>query len=271
VPTSDVSVFWLRAAALCYLPGLVYAAGLGLRRSLVSFRLAQLVFAIGAVLHLVSLVDLARAVGHFPADNVYESVSLCALLLAALFLFVHWRYRFESLAMVIFPLVLVLTAVAGFGGMPATWGNPRVRDAWLILHVTLAIAGYATLLVAAGASVFYLVQERRLKLKVISSQLPPLATLDQVLSRAMAIGFVLITLAVVMGSIWGFVETGTSWVAEPKIVVAWATWLGYLLMLYLRVGAGWRGRKAAMMALSVLGFSALTWAAHIGVRAELTR
>jgi ABC-type uncharacterized transport system permease subunit len=173
--------------------------------------------------------------------------------------------------MVIFPLVLVLTAVAGFGGMPATWGNPRVRDAWLILHVTLAIAGYATLLVAAGASVFYLVQERRLKLKVISSQLPPLATLDQVLSRAMAIGFVLITLAVVMGSIWGFVETGTSWVAEPKIVVAWATWLGYLLMLYLRVGAGWRGRKAAMMALSVLGFSALTWAAHIGVRAELTR
>jgi ABC-type transport system involved in cytochrome c biogenesis permease subunit len=84
-------------------------------------------------------------------------------------------------------------------------------------------------------------------------------------------GFVLITLAVLMGSIWGFIESGTAWVSDPKIVVAWATWLGYLVMVFLRVSAGWRGRKAAVMALSVLGFSVLTWAAHVGIRESLLR
>jgi hypothetical protein len=37
------------------------------------------------------------------------------------------------------------------------------------------------------------------------------------------------------------------------------------------VTAGWRGRKAAVMALSVLGFSMLTWAAHVGLRSDLLR
>jgi hypothetical protein len=39
-------------------------------------------------------------------------------------------------------------------------------------------------------------------------------------------------------------------------------------MVFLRMSAGWRGRKAAVMALSVVGFSVLTWAAHAGLTAE---
>jgi hypothetical protein len=37
-------------------------------------------------------------------------------------------------------------------------------------------------------------------------------------------------------------------------------------MVFLRVTAGWRGRKAAVMAITVLGCSAATWVAHIGLR-----
>ena len=40
-------------------------------------------------------------------------------------------------------------------------------------------------------------------------------------------------------------------------------------MIFLRASAGWRGRKAAVMALVVLGCAALTWAAHVGLRPTL--
>jgi ABC-type transport system involved in cytochrome c biogenesis permease subunit len=267
----DVSIFWLRVAAAFYFPGLLAAVfSLSRRRPLV-FRPALFLFGIAALLHFVSLVDLARQTKRFPAETFYESISLCAFLLAVLFLFVNWRYKFASLSTFIFPLVAVMTLVGATSAPVAPWTDPRVRNAWLLLHVTLAIAGYAALVVAAAASLFYIVQERRLKRKQTSDRLPPLATLDDVLSRSMALGFILITLAVVMGSVWGFIESGTAWIADPKIVVAWVTWLGYLTIVFLRVSAGWRGRKAALMTIGVLGFSALTWATHIGIRSELTR
>ena len=42
-------------------------------------------------------------------------MSLCAFLITALFLFVYWRYKLESLSVFIFPLVFVMTLVASLG------------------------------------------------------------------------------------------------------------------------------------------------------------
>jgi ABC-type transport system involved in cytochrome c biogenesis permease subunit len=271
VTETDISVFWLRVATALYLPAIVYAALLALRRAFIPFRAALASFGLGAVFHFVSLIDLWRQTGHFPAQSFYDSISLCAFLLATLFLFVNWRYQFESLSILIFPLVFLMALVGATSAPVGPWRSDGVRDAWLLLHVTLAVAGYASLLLAAAASIFYLLQEQRLKAKQLSHKLPPLAILDNLLSRSMGIGFVLITLATVMGSIWGFIESGTQWVADPKILVAWITWLGYLLLVFLRLGIGWRGRKVAITAIGVLGVSVLTWVTHIGIREHLSR
>jgi ABC-type transport system involved in cytochrome c biogenesis permease subunit len=60
-------------------------------------------------------------------------------------------------------------------------------------------------------------------------------------------------------------------VGEPKIIIAMATWGLYLAMVWLRTVVGWRGRRAAYLAVAVVGFSAATWAAHIGLRGLFTR
>jgi len=82
---------------------------------------------------------------------------------------------------------------------------------------------------------------------------------------------VLITLSVIAGSTWAFVESGTRWITEPKVAISLVTWGFYLLMVFLRTSAGWRGRKAAMLVLVVIGSSALTWAAHVGLRPGLVQ
>jgi ABC-type transport system involved in cytochrome c biogenesis permease subunit len=269
-----MSIFWLRVAAVLYSVGLLHAILTVLRRPARLARPAVATFTVGVVLHFVSLVEMAVAVRHLPVDNFYESASVCAFLIALVFLFVQWRYQFAPLGVFLYPLVFVLTLVAATEFPVAGWANPRVRDAWLLVHVLLILVGYAALLLTAVASVFYLVQERHLKRKqprAFFDRLPPLGTLDNLITTSMGFAFAFITLGVVAASTWAFIESGTRWIREAKIVIAFLTWGACLLMVFLRASAGWRGRKAALLAIVTLGLGVVTWAAHVGLRSLLAQ
>jgi len=271
----EMSVLWLRLAALLYGLALLQAILTLLRRGDRLFPYALTAFQIAVVLHTVAFVEHSVALRHLAANNFYETASLCALFFALVYLFVEWRYHFAALSIFIFPLVSLLTLIAAMGAPITSWTDPRVRSVWLIIHILLVLIGYAGLLVSAEASVLYLFQERRLKRRhstaglfdrFIPKRLPPLETLDKLITLSMSVGFAAVTLGVIAGSGWASVEYGTRWISQPKIVVSLVTWAFYLLMMFLRLSAGWRGRKAAFLSLTVLGFAAVTWAAHVGLR-----
>ncbi len=245
-----------------------------LRRKQTLYAPAIATFRAGAVVHAVSITELSRVYGHIAVDNFYETLSLCALLVAVVFLIVEWRYRFSSPAVALFPLVFLMTLVGAMERPVGTWADERLRKVWLVMHIVLILAGVGALVFTAVASVFYLIQERRLKTKragTLLEKLPPLATLDNLIARSMALGFVFFTLGVIMAVTWAFVETGTRWIGDPNVTFSLLTWLLCLIMIFLRGTAGWRGRKAAILVLVVLGCSALTWAAHIGLGPTLLR
>jgi ABC-type uncharacterized transport system permease subunit len=269
---AESSIFWLRVAAFLYAVGLLHSLLSILKRAHHFYGFALRVFRVGVVLHGVALVELARAEGRLPVENFYGTISVCAFLIALVFLFVDWRYHFSSTSIALFPLVFLMTLVAGMQQPVAAWSDVRVRDAWLIVHIVLVLAGYAALLLTAVSSVFYLIQERRLKAKrspALLDKLPPLGTLDELISNSMGFGFVFITLGVIFGVMWAFIELGTRWVGNASITLAFLTWALCLLMILMRASAGWRGRKAALMSLVVLGCGALTWIAHAGLRPTL--
>jgi ABC-type uncharacterized transport system permease subunit len=262
---AEMSVIWLRVALALYSLGLLHAILTLVRRKERLFRVALGAFAMGAVFHFVSIVEEGIVNRRCPITNFYETLSMCAFLVVLAYLFVHWRYHLTSLSVFIFPLVFVMTLVAGLGNPVSAWSSPVVRNAWLTVHIVLVLLGYAALLFTAVASVLYLFQERELKSKKPHSfyyRLPPLGTLDDLISKSMAIGFALITLAVIAGSTWAFIELKSAWIEQPKIAISFFTWGVYLALVCLRVAAGWRGRKAAIMTVALVGFAALTWAAH---------
>jgi ABC-type uncharacterized transport system permease subunit len=270
---AESSIFWLRVAACLYGIGLVHSMFVLLRRNQSLYPFALGTFRVAVVLHGVALVELATAYGRLPLDSFFDTLCVCAFLIALVFLLVEWRYHFSSTAVALFPLIFLMTLVASTEQPVTSWPNVGVRDAWLIVHIVLVLAGYAALLLTAIASVFYLMQERRLKSKkqnALLEKLPPLATLDNMISISMGMGFVLLTLGMIFAVTWASVESGTRWIGAPQIQLSLFTWLLCLVMIFLRASAGWRGRKAAVMALAVLGCAALTWAAHVGLRPTLS-
>jgi ABC-type uncharacterized transport system permease subunit len=269
---AEMSVIWLRVAAALYSLGLVHSILTLVRRRDHLFRVALGAFGIGSVFHFVSIVEEGIINNRCPIANFYETLSMCAFLFAVLYLVVHFRYKVESLSVFAFPLVFVMALVATLGNPVEGLENPILRTTWLTIHIVLVLLGYAALLLTAGSSILYLFQERELKAKKPHKfyyRLPALGTLDDLISRSMAVGFVLMTLAVVAASTWASIYLKNDWIGQPKIVISFFTWGVYLALVCLRTTAGWRGRKAALMTVAVLGFSALTWAAHARLGALL--
>ena len=148
----------------------------------------------------------------------------------------------------------------------SAWTSPVIRNAWLNVHIVLVLLGYRGARCSPPvASLLYLFQERELKRKKPRKfyyRLPPLGTLDELISRSMALGFVLMTLAVIAATTWAFIEHQDRLDQPAAIAISFITWGSYLAMVFLRITAGWRGRKAAIMTVTVVGFSAITWVAH---------
>ncbi|MBV9265749.1 MAG: cytochrome c biogenesis protein CcsA [Acidobacteriaceae bacterium] len=269
-----MSVVWLRTAAALYSCGLLYALLYLFLKSTRLFRPALIAFGAGALFQFVSIVEFGASTGHLPLGNFYQTSSLCAFLIALAFLVAYSYYHIAVFSVCLFPLVFFMTLIAATEFPVAPWSNPVVRNTWLVIHVTTVLIGYAALVLSAVASIYYLLQERHLKRKEMvrsSNRLPPLATLDRLITQSMNIGFVFITAGTVTGIIWAFIESGTRWISDPKIAFFLFTWAFYLAMIFLRVSAGWRGRRMAWLAVSVLACSMITWATHVSLGSGLTR
>ena len=271
----ESSVFWLRVAACLYAVGLLHSILVVVRHGQSVFSIARAAFRVAVVLHGVAIVE--RLLFENASPNVfgggYQTLSVCAFLIALVFLIVEWKYRFEGLSVVLFPMVFGMTLVAAMERTPGPGAGEPMGQIWLGVHILLVLAGYAALSLTAVAAFAYLIQERRLKRKQASSlleRLPPLATLDNLISKSLGLGFAFLTLGLVFGIMWAVLYSpATSWIGDARITLSLLTWALLLVTMILRASVGWRGRKAAVMALAVLGCSALTWAAHAGLRATL--
>jgi len=217
---------------------------------------------------LVSIVDQTMAQGRLPVHNLHEMASLVAFLITGAFLLVYWRYKYESLAVFVFPTVFLLTMVASLGTAAGPPEGYTLGRWWLISHVLLLLLGYAALTLTFVAGVMYIIQEKELKSKrprAFYYRLPPLGALDDLAYRTLAVGFVLVTLGLISGSFWAFVEWGSNWIVDPTIALAFMTWAIYLAMVFSRLAIGWRGRKAAYFSIAGFCSAALTWIVNSGV------
>ena len=89
------------------------------------------------------------------------------------------------------------------------------------------------------------------------SRLPDAVTLDRLAYRIIVFAFPIWTLAIILGAIWAEEAWGRYWGWDPKEVWSFITWVVFAGYLHARATVGWRGRRAAILA--VVGFAALVF------------
>ena len=96
-------------------------------------------------------------------------------------------------------------------------------------------------------------EERGTTDRGLASRLPNADRLDSLAYRTIAFVFPVWTFAVIAGAIWAENAWGRYWGWDPKETWAFITWVAYAAYLHARATAGWKGRKAAYIALVAFG------------------
>lgn len=216
---------------------------------------ARMLMMVSGVLQLLYIFARFFRMGAIPLTNPHEAVVFFACAATWAYLTFRWRYKvknFGAFVSILVALLLVLAASFSTAFSPA----PAIlKSLWLPVHAGLSLAAYSFFSLAFCGGLMYLLQERELKSKRFGyffSRLPSLDALDQLNSHCLAIGFVLLTMGIVSGSLWLWQVHGVYWRWGEKEVSSLVIWLVYLVQLHQRFTVGWRGKRAAVMA--VIGF-----------------
>jgi ABC-type uncharacterized transport system permease subunit len=265
---------WLRVAAFLYGSSTIYALVALLRRKEITGKAVAPLIASGALLHLVAVAETTLS-GEVMPSLAKQSESILALVLVSFFLIVYARYKTATHGLFVFPLATLLTLSAALAGNPQPLEPSALRSGWIYTHIALIFAGYAALLFSFFSSLLYLLQERALKSKNLGAtwlgRLPSLAVIDDIGQRSLVLGFPFMTLGMIAGAMLANSQFGSSYFRDPKVVLSLLMWAVYMLLLFTRWTAGWRGRRAAVLSATAFACATGAWAAnYVGVARRFT-
>lgn len=215
-------------------------------------RIARMIFYAAAILHTFNIVARYFEAGHTPITSQHETVSFFAWSIAWCYLSFRWRYtvkNFGTFVSILTLLLMITAAIANRQVMPLV---PALQSWWLPIHASISIIADGFLALACVGGIMYLLQEREIKRKrfgLFYSRLPSLDALDKLNQHCLSVGFPLLTLGIVTGSIWAKQAWGAYWHWDPKETWSLITWFLYAALVHQRFTVGWRGRRAAIMTI----------------------
>lgn len=270
--SSQSAIMWMNV--LFMLAMLTYWFSL-YRRSAFSANVASVLTWVAVLFGFVGLMVrwyesylIGADVGHIPVSNLYEVFVLFCLITALLYL--HYEQKLNTKQLGGFVL-LVINAAVGF----ILWYTfdreahniqplvPALQSYWMKIHVPANFVGYGSFSLAAMVALAYLLASKG----VLASRLPSLEMLDDLMYKAIAIGFAFFTIATILGAMWAAEAWGGYWSWDPKETWALIVWLNYAAWLHLRMVKGLRGPLLAWW--SLIGLIITTFA-FLGVNMFLS-
>ncbi|HIK24568.1 MAG TPA: c-type cytochrome biogenesis protein CcsB [Thermosynechococcus sp. M46_R2017_013] len=242
--------------------------------------------------------------GYFPISNLYESLFFLCWGLTAMHLVAESISGQRLVGVVTAPVAMGITAFAALS-LPAEMQQsaplvPALKSNWLMMHVSVMMLSYATLMVGSLLAIAFLVVtwgkpvslkgssvgtgsfRRRMSepalepsigdggttvltqptLQLSLQRLTLAEALDNLSYRMIGLGFPLLTIGIISGAVWANEAWGAPWSWDPKETWALIVWLVYAAYLHARITRDWQGRKPAILA--TVGFG-VVWVCYLGV------
>lgn len=239
---------------------------------------------------LFALTLLSRWVSehYFPLSNLYESLIFLSWAISSIAIFLEKKTRSRLVTAIATPSLFFLSSFSSLT-LPIEMQKalplvPSLQSNWLMMHVSMMMVSYATLIVGSLLAILYLAlsffltpqtlkKEERLSpnesfttkengMTLAFSKVSLLESLDLWSYRVIGLGFPFLTIGIISGAVWANEAWGSYWSWDPKETWALITWLLFASYLHSRILKGWQGKKAAVLA--TVGFFVL-WICYLGV------
>ena len=230
--------------------------------------------------------------GYFPLSNLYESLLFLSWGISTIHLFIEFQTKSRLIGSIATPIIFFLSGFSSLT-LPTDMQKalplvPSLQSNWLMMHVTMMMISYATLIVGSLLSLLYLafvtfqstrsqaanvLSAQNMQVSAISQETaianPPnyaklslLQTVDLWSYRIIGLGFPFLTIGIISGAVWANEAWGSYWSWDPKETWALITWLVFAIYLHSRLLKGWQGKQAAI--LGSCGFFVI-WICYLGV------
>ena len=234
--------------------------------------------------------------GYFPLSNLYESLLFLTWTLLTIYLYIENKTKSKLMGAVLIPVALLITGFANLTLSPdmqkASPLVPALQSNWLMMHVSMMMLSYATLIMGSLLCILFLVisKYQDVDLQIVDESSLPLynvmldyyeaklfapsdeiselgklkllQSLDNWSYRIIGLGFPFLTIGIIAGGVWANEAWGSYWSWDPKETWALITWIVFATYLHSRITKGWEGKKTAI--LGGLGFFVI-WICYLGV------
>nr|QQQ87847.1 cytochrome c heme attachment protein [Clematis henryi var. ternata] len=240
--------------------------------------------------------------GHLPLSNLYESLMFLSWSLSIIHMLPFFRKQKNLLSAITAPSAILTQGFATSGLLTemhqSTILVPALQSQWLMMHVSMMVLSYASLLCGSLLSVALLaITFRKNKKKIfkcknnhfrsfsfgkiqyvneISHVLQNncfisfrnyhrhqlIQQLDCWSSRVISLGFLFLTIGILSGAVWANEAWGSYWNWDPKETWAFITWTIFAIYLHTRTNENLQGSNSAIVAS--IGFF-IIWICYFGV------
>lgn len=234
--------------------------------------------------------------GYFPLSNLYESLLFLTWILLTVYLYIEIKTNSRLIGAILIPITLLINGFANLTLSPEMQKSsplvPALQSNWLMLHVSMMLLSYGTLIMGSLLSILFLVISKNKEIdlqfsrnsslplsnvmleyyetNIISptsnvselGKLKLLQSLDNWSYRIIGLGFPFLTIGIISGGVWANEAWGSYWSWDPKETWALITWLVFATYLHARLTKGWEGNRTAI--IGGLGFFVI-WICYLGV------
>jgi hypothetical protein len=267
---------------LLLLAMITYWISLSIPKNKLIFQVSRILVILSNALFALTLVIRWIEESYFPLSNLYESLIFLSWGISLIHLFVEEKTKSRLIGAISTPILVLLSGFSSLT-LPIEMQKalplvPSLQSNWLMMHVSMMMISYSTLIVGSLLSILYLAflnflsENVKIELKlpnnnsiissVNNSKFSILKTIDNWSYRIIGLGFPFLTIGIISGAVWANEAWGSYWSWDPKETWALITWLVFAIYLHSRLLKGWQGEKAA--AIGSCGFFVI-WICYLGV------
>ena len=278
------------ACFLLFFAMILYWISLSIPKNNLIFKVSQILVGVSNILFMLTLSIRWASEGYFPLSNLYESLIFLSWGISFIHLILEYKTQSRLIGAIATPLMFFLSGFSSLT-LPTDMQKalplvPSLQTNWLMMHVSMMMVSYATLIIGSLLSILYLafvsfngqksqvvvetsvtdlsssISSSAPAVSVAYSKLSLLQTVDIWSYRIIGLGFPFLTIGIISGAVWANEAWGSYWSWDPKETWALITWLVFAIYLHSRLLKGWQGKQAAI--LGSCGFFVI-WICYLGV------